>query len=61
MAEINNKLVKEKLYEVMFALDSKSANRDLVAIRKCHYDNMKWLHDVGLQEEYYQYFVKHLD
>lgn len=48
--------LKKHLFELSFALDSQSAGKDFIALRKTHYDNVTWLHDNGLQEEYYQYF-----
>ena len=52
--------LKQQLFKLSFALDSESAGRDYVALRKSHYDNQRWLHDNGLAEEYYHYFVKQL-
>lgn len=52
--------LKKKLFEIMFTLDSKSAGKDYVALRNNHYGNMEWLHDNGLQEEYYEYFISQI-
>ena len=52
--------LKLKLFEVMFAMDSMSAGKDFVGLRNKHYSNQIWLHNKGLQEEYYDYFVGQL-
>lgn len=49
------------IFELSFALDSQSAGKDYVALRKTHYNNQKWIHDAGLSEEYYKYFVTALE
>ena len=46
------------LFELSYALDSKSAERNLVGLRDTHYKNQIWLHDHGLTEDYYKYFLK---
>ena len=53
-------LYKQHIFELSFALDSQSAGKDYVALRNTHYNNVKWLHDNGLQEDYYSYFAKRL-
>lgn len=50
--------LKQQLFKLSFALDSQSAGKDYVALRDTHYRNQKWLHDKGLSEEYYQYFIQ---
>lgn len=50
----------QHIFELSFALDSQSAGKDYVSLRSTHYQNQKWIHDKGLQEEYYQYFVKQI-
>lgn len=50
----------QHLFELSFALDSLSAEKNYVALRRTHYDNQKWIHDAGLMEEYYQFFTKRL-
>ena len=52
--------LKQQLFELSFALDSQSAGKDYIALRRTHYDNIQWLHDHGLQEEYYQFWVEKL-
>ena len=49
---------KEHIFELSFALDSQSAGKDYPALRNSHYKNQKWIHDNGLMEEYYHYFIK---
>ena len=48
--------LKQHLFELSYALDSKSSGKDYVALRRTLYDNQIWIHDNGLQEEYYKYF-----
>lgn len=50
--------LKQHIFELSFALDDQSAGKDFVRLRRTHYENQKWIHDNGLSEEYYQYFVK---
>ena len=61
-------LIKQKLFETIYEIDSLGAT--VVAInkedetgkrlRKMHYANCDWLTEVGLQEEYYNYFVERI-
>ena len=46
--------LKQHLYELSYALDTYSAEKDYVALRKAHYDNIEWLHKHGLTDEYYE-------
>lgn len=48
------------IFELSFALDTQSAGKDFLSLRRTHYNNQKWIHDHGLQEEYYQFFIKML-
>lgn len=48
--------LKQHIFELSYALDSQSSGKDYVALRNTHYDNQIWIHDNGLQEEYYKYF-----
>lgn len=60
MAGLKEEDLKRHIFELSFALDSQSAGKDYVALRNTHYQNQKWIHDNGLQEEYYQFFVKRI-
>ena len=60
MAELNEEDLKRHIFELSFALDSQSAGKDFAALRNTHYQNQKWIHDNGLQEEYYKFFVKRI-
>lgn len=51
---------KQHLFELSFALDSQSAGTDFLSLRRTHYLNQEWIHDNGLLEEYYQYFIKQI-
>ena len=53
--------LKEQLFKLSYELDSYSAGKDYVSLRRSHYKNVQWLHDIGLQEEYYQYFLKRIN
>ena len=52
--------LKQHIFELSYALDSQSAGKDFPALRRTHYNKQIWLHDSGLQDEYYQYFVSQL-
>lgn len=56
--EITKDELIQHIFELSFALDSQSAGKDYVSLRNTHYQNQKWIHDKGLQEEYYEFFVK---
>lgn len=60
MTEPTTEELIQHIFELSFALDSQSAGKDYVSLRSTHYQNQKWIHDKGLQEEYYQYFVKQI-
>lgn len=61
-------LIKQKLFETIYEIDNLGAT--VVAInkedetgkrlRKMHYDNCDWLTGIGLQEEYYNYFLERI-
>jgi hypothetical protein len=57
---MTNEELKQHLFELSYALDSLSAGKDYVRLRRTHYENQIWLHDNGLSEEYYQHFVNEL-
>ena len=48
--------IKSQLFKLSFEIDSYSAGRDYMALRRTHYDNEKWMADNGLAKEYYDYF-----
>ena len=54
-----DELIKH-IFELSFALDSQSAGKDYMSLRNTHYQNQKWIHDNGLQEKYYQFFIKRI-
>lgn len=56
--EVSIEQLKQHIFKLSFELDSQSAEKDYVALRNSHYNNQRWIHDNGLQEEYYQYFFK---
>ena len=60
MSDLSIDDLKRHIFELSFALDSQSAGKDYVSLRNTHYQNQKWIHDNGLQEEYYQFFVKRI-
>ena len=55
----NDELITH-IFELTFALDTQSAGKDYISLRQTHYNNQKWIHDNGYQEEYYQFFIKKL-
>lgn len=48
--------LKKHIFELSYALDKQCSGKDYVALRPTHYANQIWIHDNGLQEEYYKYF-----
>lgn len=45
--------LKDHIYELSYALDTYSAGKDYVALRRTHYANIEWLQEHGLTNEYY--------
>lgn len=54
---MNEEDLKRQLFELSFTLDCESAGKNYIALRNAHYNNVRWLHDNGLSEEYYHFFV----
>lgn len=48
------------LFELSYGLDNYSAGKDYVALRRMHYNNIKWLNDHGLTEDYYKVLFAHI-
>lgn len=48
------------IIELSFALDSQSAAKDYLSLRRTHYNNLQWIYDNGLNNEYYKYFLSEL-
>lgn len=46
--------INQHMFKLSVALDKYSAGKDYVALRKTHYDNIQWLQQHGLAEEYYK-------
>lgn len=44
------------IFELSFALDSQSAGKDYLSLRRTHYNNLNWIHENGLTDEYYKFF-----
>lgn len=57
---MTNEELLQHLYELSYALDNYSAGKDYVALRKTHYDNIKWLNDNGLTKDYYKVLFAHI-
>lgn len=58
---LTNEELRQHIFELSFALDTQSAGKDFLSLRTTHYNNVRWLQDNGLQEEYYQFFMKQLE
>ena len=56
---MNDELINH-IFELSFALDTQSAGKDFLSLRRTHYNNQKWIHDHGYQEEYYKFFINRL-
>ena len=52
--------LKQHLYELSYALDSYSVGKDYIALRRTHYDNINWLQEHGLADEYYNVLFAHI-
>lgn len=52
--------LKDHIYELSIALDTYSAGKDYVALRRTHYANIEWLHENGLMDEYYNVLFAHI-
>lgn len=52
--------LRQHLFELSYALDSYSAGKDYVALRRTHYENIEWLHKNDLTEEYYKVLFEHI-
>lgn len=46
---------KHRLFEIMYALDKASAEKDFITLRRWHYENMDWLRDEDMITEYYDF------
>ena len=57
---MNKDDILQHLYELSYALDSYSASKDYEALRRLHYDNINWLKDNGLDEDYYKVLFTHI-
>ena len=61
-------LIKQKLFETIYEIDNLGAttvainkeDKTGVHLRKMHYANCDWLTGIGLQEEYYNYFLERI-
>lgn len=52
--------LKDHIYELSIALDTYSAGKDYVALRRTHYNNIEWLQEHGLTNEYYNVLFAHI-
>ena len=57
---MDNEELLQHLYELSYALDTYSAGKDYVSLRRTHCDNIKWLNDHGLTEDYYKVLFAHI-
>lgn len=53
--------LKQHIYSLSLALDTYSAGKDYAALRRTHYDNIKWLNEHGLTDEYYKILFAHIE
>ena len=49
------------LFELSFALDSQSAGKDFLSLRRTHYKNLQWIYKNGLNDDYYKFFFGRID
>lgn len=57
---MNEEELKMHIYELSLALDMYSAGKDYINLRKTHYNNLEWLQQKGLTEEYYNVLFTHI-
>lgn len=50
--------IKQHFYEISYKLDKYSAYKDYNTLRKAHYDNIDWLKEHQLENEYYDALMK---
>lgn len=58
---MTKKELKQHIYELSCALDIQSARKNYMALRRIHYDNIIWLREHGLIDEYYEVFCQHIE
>ena len=46
--------LKQHIYDLSLAIDKYSISKDYIALRRTHHDNIEWLQQNGLAEEYYE-------
>lgn len=52
--------LKNHLYELSYALDSFSARKEYEELRRTHHENIYWMENKGLEEEYYKVLFEHI-
>lgn len=55
------KELKKHLFDLSIAIDKYSVAHDYKALRETHYNNMSWIEDAGLMEEYYKEWLKDMN
>ena len=53
--------IKQHLFELSVALDYYSAGKDYVSLRKTHYDNIEWINNHDLGEDYYRVLLNRIE
>lgn len=59
MEKMTEKELKKHIYELTYALDTYSASKNYDALRRMHYNNIAWLQQHGLGDEYYKVWFEH--
>lgn len=52
---------REKMFYLMNRIDELSVEHDTEALRKLHYENMKWISSNFLVNDYFDSFMKHIE
>lgn len=56
---LTSKILEQKLFELMLAIDVLSVKKDYKGLRIKHYKDMNWINEHGMDEDYYNYLFTH--
>ena len=56
---LTSKILEQKLFELMLAIDVLSVKKDYAGLRNKHFEDMNWINEHGMDEDYYNYLFTH--
>lgn len=56
---LTSKILEQKLFELMLAIDVLSVKKDYAGLRNKHFKDMNWINEHGMDEDYYNYLFTH--